>query len=91
MRVMVRVPAPLRQLTSGQDKVYAEGDSLLRVIDYLEGQFPGMQDRLCDETGNLRNFVNIYVNGEDVRFLDGINTETKMGDEISVVPAVAGG
>ncbi len=91
MSVMVRVPTPLRRLTSGQDKVSAEGDSLRGVIDYLEGEFPGMQDRLCDETGDLRNFVNIYVNGEDVRFLDGINTETKTGDEISVVPAVAGG
>ncbi len=91
MSVMVRIPTPLRRLTSGQDKVSAEGDSLRGVIDFLEEQFPGMADRLCDENGDLRNFVNVYVNGEDVRFLDGINTEMKTGDEVSVVPAVAGG
>ena len=91
MSVTVRIPTPLRRLTNGQDKVAAEGESLDEVIAYLEGQFTGMRDRLCDDQGQLRNFVNIYVNGEDVRFLDGLGTAMKSGDEISVVPAVAGG
>ncbi|MBM3933898.1 MAG: MoaD/ThiS family protein [SAR202 cluster bacterium] len=91
MSVMVRIPTPLRRITKGQDKVRVEGDTLQKVISSLETQYPGIKERLCDDTGNLRNFVNIYVNGEDVRFLQGINTGLKAGDEVSVVPAVAGG
>ena len=91
MSVMVRIPTPLRRLTEGQDKVAVDGDDLDQVVGALEGRFPGIKERLCDETGALRNFVNVYVNGEDVRFLAGLQTETKAGDEVSVVPAVAGG
>ena len=91
MSVMVRVPAPLRRLTNGQDKVSAEGENVNEVVSHLEDQFPGIKARLCDEQGELRTFVNLYVNGEDVRFLDGLGTSTASGDEISVVPAVAGG
>ena len=91
MSVMVRIPTPLRRLTGGQDKVSVEGDTLSAVVTSLEEQFPGIKARLCDEDGNLRNFVNVYVNGEDVRFLDGLDTATNAGDEVSVVPAVAGG
>ena len=91
MSVMVRIPTPLRRITQGQDKVSVEGQNLNDVISSLDAQFPGIRDRLCDEQGELRNFVNLYVNGEDVRFLDGLNTTTNPGDEISVVPAVAGG
>ena len=91
MSVTVRIPTPLRRLTNGQDKVTAEGENLDEVIAFLEGQFTGIKDRLCDDQGQLRNFVNVYVNGEDVRFLDGLGTAMKSGDEISVVPAVAGG
>jgi len=91
MSVKVRVPTPLRRLTSGQDKVDAEGATVDDVISSLEGQFPGMRERLCDEKGELRNFVNVYINGEDVRFLDGLGSQTEPGDEISLVPAVAGG
>ena len=91
MSVMVRVPAPLRRLTQGQDKVSADGDSVNDVVSHLEDQFPGIKARICDEQGEIRSFVNLYVNGEDVRFLDGLNTSTASGDEISVVPAVAGG
>jgi sulfur-carrier protein len=91
MSVMVRIPTPLRRLTQGEDKVSVEGESLGEVVDALEAQFTGIKDRLCDEAGELRNFVNIYINGEDVRFLDGLKTDTSDGDEISVVPAVAGG
>ena len=61
------------------------------MVEALNEAYPGIKDRLCDESGSLRNFVNVYVNGEDVRFLDGLNTLTKSGDEISIVPAVAGG
>ena len=91
MSVMVRIPTPLRRLTGGQDKVPVEGDTLSAVVASLEEQFPGIRARLCDDEGNLRNFVNVYVNGEDVRFLDGLDTATNAGDEVSVVPAVAGG
>ena len=92
MSVMVRIPTPLRRVTNGQDKVSIEGAATLsEIVGSLESQFPGMKERLCDEQGELRNFVNVYVNGEDVRFLDGLGTATKSGDEISIVPAVAGG
>lgn len=91
MSVMVRIPTPLRRLTGGLDKVSVEGDTLSAVVASLEDQFPGIKARLCDDEGNLRNFVNVYVNGEDVRFLEGLDTATSAGDEVSVVPAVAGG
>ncbi len=91
MSVTVRIPAPLRRLTDGQDKVSAEGGTVAEVVSHLDGQYPGMRERLCDESGQLRTFVNLYVNGEDVRFMDGLGTATGPGDELSVVPAVAGG
>ena len=91
MSIMVRIPTPLRRITNGQDKVEADGDTLNGIIGSLDGKFPGIRERLCDEQGDIRNFVNIFVNGEDVRFLDGLGTATKTGDEISIVPAVAGG
>ena len=91
MSIMVRIPTPLRRVTNGQDKVQVNGDSVGAIIGDLDSQFPRLKERLCDEQGELRNFVNIYVNGEDVRFLDGINSATAEGDEISIVPAVAGG
>jgi len=91
MSVMVRIPTPLRRVTNGQDKVSVDGAALNDVIASLDAEFPGIKERLCDETGELRNFVNVYVNGEDVRFLDGLATPTQPGDEVSIVPAVAGG
>ena len=91
MAITVRIPTPLRRVTDGQDKVNTEGETLRQLIDSMESQYPGIKERLCDEDGNLRNFVNVYVNGEDVRFLDGIDSETGDGDEVSIVPAVAGG
>ena len=91
MSVSVRIPTPLRRVTNGQDKVSVDGATLNEIVLSLNAQFPGIKDRLCDEQGQLRNFVNIYVNGEDVRFLDGLDTAMKTGDEISIVPAVAGG
>jgi len=91
MSIVVRIPTPLRKLTENQDVVAGDGDTLLECIDGLERQYPGLKERLCDETGELRRFVNVYVNGEDVRFQDGVNTRLNGGDEVSIVPAVAGG
>mgnify|MGYP001414197369 CR=1 FL=1 len=91
MSVTVRIPTPLRRVTNGQDKASVDVGTLDEIIGSLESQFPGVKARLCDDNGEIRNFVNIYVNGEDVRFLDGLDTATNPGDEISVVPAVAGG
>ncbi len=91
MSITVRVPTPLRRITNGQDKVAVEGSTLDEVISSLDAQFPGIRERICDDQGDIRNFVNIYVNGEDVRFLDGLGTTTSAGDELSIVPAVAGG
>jgi len=92
MPITVRIPTPLRKLTNEQDIVTAnESGTLAELIESLEGQFPGLKERLCDETGELRRFVNVYVNGEDVRFLSGLQTEIAAGAEVSIVPAVAGG
>ena len=91
MSVTVRIPTPLRKLTNEQDVVNSDGGTLIACINSLEGQYPGLKERLCDETGELRRFVNVYVNGDDVRFLSGLDTPLKAGDEVSIVPAVAGG
>ena len=91
MSVMVRIPTPLRRMTGGKDKVEVESDNLGDLVEKLNSEFPGFKDRLVEEEGELRYFVNIYLNGEDVRFMDGLNTSTSSGDEISIVPAVAGG
>ena len=91
MAVMVRIPAPLRRITGNQDKVDVEGETLGDILVELETRFPGIQERVVDESGALRHFVNVYVNGEDVQFLQGLETAIKTGDEVSIVPAVAGG
>ncbi len=91
MSVTVRIPTPLRKLTLERDVVSGDGGTLLACIDGLEASYPGLKERLCDEAGQLRRFVNVYVNGEDVRFLQGLDTPLKAGDEVSIVPAVAGG
>ena len=91
LSIIVRIPTPLRKLTNEQDIVSGDGETLTACIDGLEAQYPGLKDRLLDETGELRRFVNIYINGEDVRFAQGVQTPLKGGDEISIVPAVAGG
>ena len=91
MAVLIRIPTPLRRMTSGQDRVHLEAASLGELIDKLDQEYPGFKARLIDEGGQLRYFVNIYLNGEDVRFLKGLNTATSTGDEVSIVPAVAGG
>lgn len=91
MSVTVRIPTPLRKLTNELDVVTSDDGTLLACIDSLEQQYPGLKERLCDEGGELRRFVNVYVNGEDVRFQAGLETALKPGDEVSIVPAVAGG
>ena len=91
MSVVVRIPTPLRRMTGGKDKVEVESGKLSAMVEELEGNYPGLKDRLLDEEGELRYFVNIYLNGEDVRFLDGLDTATSSGDEVSIGPAVAGG
>ena len=91
MAITVRIPTPLRKLTNEQDIVEGDCETLAEMIDGLETSFPGLKERLCDETGDLRRFVNVYVNGEDVRFADGVGTKLSGGDEVSIVPAVAGG
>ena len=91
MGVLVRIPTPLRRMTNGADKVELDVNDLSQMIDRLESDYPGFKERLLDEDGELRYFVNIYVNGEDIRFDQGLKTSIKSGDEISIVPAVAGG
>jgi sulfur-carrier protein len=91
MAVTVKIPTPLRNLTQNQDHVQAQSGTLREVVQQLEGSFPGMRERLLDDGGEIRRFVNVYVNGEDVRFLEGLQTALKEGDEVSIVPAVAGG
>jgi molybdopterin synthase sulfur carrier subunit len=91
MAVIVRVPTPLRRLTNGQGEVQVEALTIREAVEKLESLYPGFKERLLDENGELRKFVNIYLNDEDIRFLKGIDTELKDGDVLSIVPAIAGG
>ena len=92
MGAVVKIPTPLRRVTSGKDSAMVSGGSLRECLNQLESQFPGLKERIVDAgSGELHRFVNIYVNGEDVRFLQGLQTALKDGDEVSIVPAVAGG
>jgi len=89
--MMVRVPTPLRKFTNGADEVSAQGSTVRALVEDLEQKFPGIKERICDETGKIRRFVNVYVNGDDIRFLQNLETALKEGDHISIVPAIAGG
>jgi len=91
MPVLVRIPTPLRSLTKGSAEVQAKAGTVADLVESLEGQFPGLRERLVDESGELRRFINVYVNEEDVRFLQGKKTALKEGDQVSIVPAIAGG
>lgn len=91
MSVKVRIPTPLQKLTQNQAEVQCDGNNIREVVDQLEKNFPGIKERLCDPDGNLRRFINVYVNEEDIRFLDGPDTKLKDGDDISIIPAIAGG
>ena len=91
MSAVVRIPTPLRRFTRGQGVVEIECQDLSQCIEKLEAEFPGMKERLCDEEGGVHSFVHIFVNGEDVDFLQGLATQLAPGDEVSIVPAIAGG
>ena len=90
MAITVRILTFLRTLTGGADEVLIEGSIVAEIIENLENNHLGIKERLCDEKG-VRRFVNIYVGDEDIRFLDGLDTQLKSTDEISIVPAIAGG
>jgi len=91
MSVQVRVPTPLRRFTGGAEEVNANGATVAALVNNLEKNYPGIKERICDEEGRVRRFVNIFVNGDDIRFLSNLDTAVKDGDEISIVPAIAGG
>lgn len=91
MSVNVRIPTPLLNLTAGKKEVSANAGQLKKIIDTLESEYPGLKDRLIDEAGELRRFVNIYIDEEDIRFLKGLETDVSEGSEVSIIPAVAGG
>ena len=91
MSATVRIPTILRTFTSGAGEVTAEGATLREVLDNLETSFPGIRDRIVDDTGALRRFVNVYVGDDDVRFIGGLDAEIADGARISIIPAVAGG
>jgi sulfur-carrier protein len=91
MPVPVRIPTPLRKLTYNQEVVQVEGANIREVLNSLDSAFPGLKERICDEHNNIRRFVNVFVNDEDIRFLQESDTPVKTGDEVSIVPAIAGG
>lgn len=91
MPVTVRIPTPLRNLTGGRGEVKTTGKDVAELIENIEKQNPGLKARLYDEQGQLRRFVNIYLNEEDIRFLNGPQTALKDGDVVSIIPAIAGG
>ncbi len=91
MSTQVRIPTPLRKLTNEQDVVDVEGSTIDEILTNLDATYPGLGDRIRDEEGNVRRFVNIFVNDEDIRFLEERATKINEGDEISIVPAIAGG
>ena len=91
MTIKVKIPTPLRNLTNDKDLVEVNASNIREVIDALENDFPGVKERICEEDGSIRRFVKVYVNGEDVRFLSELDTLISENDEISIVPAVAGG
>lgn len=91
MAVKVLIPTPLQKLTNDQATVECEGTTVSELLEALESSCPGIKGRLCDDQGALRRFVNFYVNNEDIRFLQGIETPLTDGDEVSIIPAIVGG
>ena len=91
MAVKVRIPTPLQTLTNNQPEVSIEGATVGELIEKLNAEYPGLKERVCDESGKVRRFINIFVNEQDIRFLEKEDTAVKEGDEISIVPAIAGG
>jgi molybdopterin synthase sulfur carrier subunit len=91
MSATVKIPTPLRKLTNNATSVDADGTTVGQIVESLESAYPGMLERLIDDSGDLRHFVNIYLNGEDIRYIDGLKSSVSDNDELSIVPAVAGG
>lgn len=91
MSIKVRIPTPLRKITNGADEVAAEGSNVSEIIEDLEKNYPGLKERICEPDGKLRRFVNIYLNDEDIRFKKNMETELRDTDELSIIPAIAGG
>lgn len=91
MAITVHIPTPLRKLTGNASEVEVDAATVAALVESLEGAHAGIQEKLLDETGDIRRYVNIYVNEEDIRFLDGKDTVLKDGDSVSIVPAIAGG
>ncbi len=91
MSLKVVIPAPLRKYTQGADTVEVEAGTVQEVIENLNSKYPGFRNSVCDESGSLRRFINIYINGEDVRFLDNLSTRVTDGAEVAIVPAISGG
>jgi molybdopterin converting factor small subunit len=91
MSLKVVIPAPLRKFTSGAELVEVEATTVKEVLDRVDSRFPGFRDSVCDESGSLRRFINIYYNGEDVRFLENLATPVQDGAEVAIVPAISGG
>ncbi len=91
MSMHVRIPTPLRRFTGGAEEVSADGVTVAALVEDLERNHPGLKERICDEGGKVRRFVNIFVNGDDIRFLNNLETVIKAEDEVSIVPAIAGG
>ncbi len=89
--ITIRIPTPLRSMTGGKGEIEGQGASIAEVIEQMNVAYPGIKDRICDERGELRRFINIYLNEEDIRFLTGKDTPVKDGDAVSIVPAIAGG
>ena len=91
MSATVKIPTPLRKLTNNETSVDAVGKTIEQIVESLDSTYPGMRERLIDDNGDLRHFVNIYLNGEDIRYIDGLKSTVNDNDELSIVPAVAGG
>jgi molybdopterin synthase sulfur carrier subunit len=87
----VRIPTPLRKLSGDRDELNISAANVSELIEGLEQECPGIKDRICDEDGNIRRFINLYVNNEDIRFLNGKDTELSENDNVSIIPAIAGG
>lgn len=91
MSAKVRIPTQLRSLTSGSSEVTVEGGNIRDLLNNLESKYPGIGERLLDDSGDLRRFINVFVGQEDIRFLDGLDTPVKGDEEVSIIPAIAGG
>ena len=91
MPVVVRIPTPLQKFTQNLSEVQVSGATINGVVGELDAQFPGIRERLCDDSGAIRKFINFYLNDEDIRFMDGENTVVQDGDEVAIIPAIAGG